>query len=270
MLLRYGWGLEPKQVCGLIAGLSPRAYRKEITRGVDELAERAARARERPMVRRPRADAQGVRRRRRRGGAASARRELTSPTAATCSDFVARLGGHLHDLGGSAAAMPTAIDGLERQYRRSPNGSARFGRSVDGAAPRRTGRRGAATRRRSIQVAVDRRAPGRRGRRALECLPRWRGLGRPGKVALACVGRGDRGDDGLRRRRRGAVRRQRRAREGRVRPRSREPRERTNRAGRPVLTDRDSLPSQVGQRRRWSRLRLAAGRAPSRRRGRRR
>ena len=38
MLLRYGWGLEPQQVCGLVKGLSPRAYRKEITRGVDELA----------------------------------------------------------------------------------------------------------------------------------------------------------------------------------------------------------------------------------------
>ena len=40
MLLRYGWGLEPSQVCGLVKGLSPRAYRKEITRGVDEVTER--------------------------------------------------------------------------------------------------------------------------------------------------------------------------------------------------------------------------------------
>ena len=39
IFLRYGWGLEPRQVCGLIKGLSPRAYRKEITRGVDELTE---------------------------------------------------------------------------------------------------------------------------------------------------------------------------------------------------------------------------------------
>ena len=37
MLLRYGWGLEPSQVCALIAGSPPRAYRKEVTRGVDEL-----------------------------------------------------------------------------------------------------------------------------------------------------------------------------------------------------------------------------------------
>ena len=40
MLLRYGWGLEPRQICGLVKGLSPRAYRKEITRGVDELTEK--------------------------------------------------------------------------------------------------------------------------------------------------------------------------------------------------------------------------------------
>jgi len=37
MLLRYGWGLSPREVCALVPGLSPRAYRKEITRGVEEL-----------------------------------------------------------------------------------------------------------------------------------------------------------------------------------------------------------------------------------------
>src|SRR4029077_9315700 len=40
MLLRYGWGLEPKEICNLVANLSPRAYRKEISRGVDELTEK--------------------------------------------------------------------------------------------------------------------------------------------------------------------------------------------------------------------------------------
>ncbi len=40
MLLRYGWGLEPSEVCRLIDGLSPRAYRKEITRGVEEMIAR--------------------------------------------------------------------------------------------------------------------------------------------------------------------------------------------------------------------------------------
>lgn len=38
MLLRYGWGLKPEQVCERISGLSPRAYRHEISRGVEQLA----------------------------------------------------------------------------------------------------------------------------------------------------------------------------------------------------------------------------------------
>jgi RNA polymerase sigma factor (sigma-70 family) len=37
MLLRYGWGLSPREVCALVPGLSPRAYRKEVTRGVEDL-----------------------------------------------------------------------------------------------------------------------------------------------------------------------------------------------------------------------------------------
>lgn len=40
MLLRYGWGLSPEEVCCLIKGLSRRAYRKEISRGVEQLIER--------------------------------------------------------------------------------------------------------------------------------------------------------------------------------------------------------------------------------------
>lgn len=40
MLLRYGWGLSPDEVCALISGLSRRAYRKEVTRGVEQLIER--------------------------------------------------------------------------------------------------------------------------------------------------------------------------------------------------------------------------------------
>jgi DNA-directed RNA polymerase specialized sigma24 family protein len=40
MLLRYGWGLEPKEICRLVDGLSPRAYRKEITRGVEQMIDR--------------------------------------------------------------------------------------------------------------------------------------------------------------------------------------------------------------------------------------
>ena len=40
MLLRYGWGLSPEEVCSLVSGLSRRAYRKEVTRGVEQLIDR--------------------------------------------------------------------------------------------------------------------------------------------------------------------------------------------------------------------------------------
>ncbi len=111
MLLRYGWGLEPKQVCGLIGGLSPRAYRKEVTKGVDELVEkmrvfdRGEWCADREPVLRAYAsglaDADQVR---------QAKAHLSH--CRDCGDFVARLQGHLHDLG-AAAAMPGAIDGLD-------------------------------------------------------------------------------------------------------------------------------------------------------------
>ena len=116
MLLRYGWGLEPSQVCGLIKGLSPRAYRKEITRGVDELTERM-RAVERgswcadrePVLK---AFAAGLaddeQERQARAHLAHCRH---------CAEFVGRLTGHLHDLGGAVASVG-AID-AHRQPRRA-------------------------------------------------------------------------------------------------------------------------------------------------------
>ena len=103
MLLRYGWGLEPAQVCGLVKGLSPRAYRKEITRGVDELTEKMRCGGAGSLVRRSRAAAEGV-----AAGLARADEERQARAHLAhcrhCSEFVARLSGHLHDLGGGAAA----------------------------------------------------------------------------------------------------------------------------------------------------------------------
>jgi DNA-directed RNA polymerase specialized sigma24 family protein len=40
LMFRYAWGLKPEEVCGLVDGLSHRAYRKEITRGVNEVVEK--------------------------------------------------------------------------------------------------------------------------------------------------------------------------------------------------------------------------------------
>jgi RNA polymerase sigma factor (sigma-70 family) len=110
MLLRYGWGLEPKQVCGLVKGLSPRAYRKEITRGVDELAAKLRRVESgewcsdrEPLLK---AYASGLADEEQRR---QAQQHLSH--CRHCTDFVGKLSGNLHDIG-SAAAIPTAADAI--------------------------------------------------------------------------------------------------------------------------------------------------------------
>src|SRR5919106_684644 len=111
MLLRYGWGLEPKQVCELVKGLSPRAYRKEITRGIDDLTEcmrkleRGDWCSDREAVLKVYAsglaDAEQLR---------QAQAHLSH--CHECSEFVGRLTGHLHDLG-AGLALPAAVDGID-------------------------------------------------------------------------------------------------------------------------------------------------------------
>jgi hypothetical protein len=110
MLLRYGWGLDPKQVCDLVANLSPRAYRKEISRGVDELTEkmRAVERGEWCEDREPILKAYVA-------GLASADEERQAKAhlahCHACTGFVARLSGHLHDLATPLAATAT-LEGL--------------------------------------------------------------------------------------------------------------------------------------------------------------
>src|SRR3954469_12511880 len=110
MMLRYGWGLEPHQVCGLVKGLSPRAYRKEITRGVDELTSklRLVQSGEWCADREPllKASAAGIADEEQRR---QAQQHLTH--CRHCTDFVGRLTGHLHDIG-SAAAIPSAAEAV--------------------------------------------------------------------------------------------------------------------------------------------------------------
>ena len=109
MLLRYGWGLAPREVCALVSGLSPRAYRKEITRGVEQLIERFAdlesgawcRSRQ-PLLRDYIAGTSDDEERRQAEHHLAHCRE--------CSEFASRLTGRLHDAGsslalGSAAAL---------------------------------------------------------------------------------------------------------------------------------------------------------------------
>src|SRR3954453_11673115 len=110
MLLRYGCGLEPSQVCALVTGLSPRAYRKEITRGVDELTEKlrlvergAWCADREPLLK---AFAAGL-------SSEEEARQVKHHLSRCrdCSELVGRLSGHLHDLGG-ALTMPAALEGV--------------------------------------------------------------------------------------------------------------------------------------------------------------
>ena len=107
MLLRYGWGMSPKEVCALVSGLSPRAYRKEITRGVEQLIDRLKQvesgewceSRE-PILRDYVAGTAGE----------DAERQALQHVqhCRACADLVARLSSHLHDLGGAVALASVA------------------------------------------------------------------------------------------------------------------------------------------------------------------
>ncbi len=107
MMLRYGWGLEPSQVCGLVKGLSPRAYRKEITRGVDELTRRMRMVEEgewcadrEPLLKAYAAGLANVEEHR------QARHHLAN--CRRCSEFVGRLTDHLYGIG-SGVVLPLTL-----------------------------------------------------------------------------------------------------------------------------------------------------------------
>jgi RNA polymerase sigma factor (sigma-70 family) len=110
MLLRYGWGLDPEQVCGLVKGLSHRAYRKEITRGVDEIATklRLVESGQWCSDREPllKAYAAGL-------ADAEQRRQAQQHLSHCrhCCDFVGKLAGQLHDMG-TAVAIPSAAGAI--------------------------------------------------------------------------------------------------------------------------------------------------------------
>ncbi len=183
MLLRYGWGLEPSQVCGLIKGLSPRAYRKEITRGVDELTERM-RAVERgswctdrePVLKVFAAGLADVDQER------QARAHLAH--CRHCSEFVGRLSGHLHDLGGAVAAAE-AVDGIDGHLalgdRLADLGDRAIGLVSKGGSVAGDGAVG------QLASAGGARGAGAAGAGVLAKLA---GIGTAGKIALACAGGG--------------------------------------------------------------------------------
>ena len=114
MLLRYGWGLDPAEVCSAVKGLSARAYRKEITRGVDEVTARMKLVEEgrwceerEPLLK---SYAAGL-----AGPEEIRQAEMHLGHCRSCSEFVGKLTGHLHDLGG-ALLLPGALDGADRHF----------------------------------------------------------------------------------------------------------------------------------------------------------
>lgn len=184
MLLRYGWGLEPKQVCGLIQGLSPRAYRKEITRGVDQLTERmrAMDAGEWCSEREPilKSYAAGLAQ---DDEARQAKAHLAH--CRQCADFVARLRGHLHDLG-SSMVLAGAVDGIDGKLSIAER-MADLGDRARETASALVGRGGVDELGPSIATTGGAKGAGAAGAGVLAKLA---GIGTAGKLAVACLGGG--------------------------------------------------------------------------------
>lgn len=179
MLLRYGWGLEPSEVCSMVEGLSPRAYRKEVTRGVDELTERIKLVedgrwcQEREPVLKAYAS-----------GLASQDQTLQAQHhmshCRSCTEFVGKLTGHLHDVG-SALLLPGALE--------AANGHAGLlGKLRDAGENVRESAAGTLSRSdptESVAVVTGARGAGVAGAGAVAKLS---GLGGGAKAALVCLG----------------------------------------------------------------------------------
>jgi RNA polymerase sigma factor (sigma-70 family) len=184
MLLRYGWGLEPKQVCELIKGLSPRAYRKEITRGIDDLTECMRKLERGDWC----ADREAVLKAYASGLAdAEQRRQAKAHMSHCheCSDFVGRLSGHLHDLG-SGVGLPAAIDGLDGHVSLADRLSDLGERARDSAGSLLS-RGGTESAQEGLGSVVG--SGGARGAGAAGAgvLAKVAGIGTAGKVAVACL-----------------------------------------------------------------------------------
>ena len=181
MLLRYGWGLEPGEVCGMVEGLSPRAYRKEITRGIDELTAKIKLVEEgrwcaerEPLLKTYAsglADKEQV---------LQAEHHLAHCRA--CHEFVGKLTGHLHDMGG-ALLLPEALEVID------PHATLveRIGGVADRAREAVTGAASRPETADAIGAVTTARGAGAAGAGVAAKLA---GLGSAGKVALACFGGG--------------------------------------------------------------------------------
>jgi RNA polymerase sigma factor (sigma-70 family) len=186
LMLRYGWGLEPKQVCALIDGLSPRAYRKEITRGVDQLAERMRLLEDGRWC----ADREPILKVFAAGLADDEQTRQAKHHLAhcrQCADFVSRLAGHLHDLGGSfalPAVADLAADGRLSLPGRIADATDRVRESATGVFARGTDSASDAG---AIAPPIAPRGAGAAGAGALAKIV---GLDFAGKAVVACLGGG--------------------------------------------------------------------------------
>ena len=192
LALRYGWGLEPQEICGVVDDLSPRAYRREITRGVKELDEKLTEVESGDWC-----ESRAPILRAFVGGVATDEqaRQASSHLAhcRSCADYAGKLSRALHDASGAlvwtgtAAAIggprtgltDVAVDGLEsigaagtRIKERLPWFGADPGVELSAA-----------------QLASSGGAKGA-GAAGAGVLAQLAGLGVVGKAALACVGTG--------------------------------------------------------------------------------
>jgi RNA polymerase sigma factor (sigma-70 family) len=187
MLLRYGWGLEPKQVCNLVANLSPRAYRKEISRGVDELTEkmRAVESGEWCLDREPVLKAYVA-------GLANSDEERQAKAhlahCRSCADFVAGLMGHLHEFGGAAGAA-VALEALHHHVSLGDRAVAGLDRTRETVAGLFGRRDPADVGELAGSVATSGAARGS-GAAGAGLLAQLAGAGAAGKAALVCLGGG--------------------------------------------------------------------------------
>ncbi len=188
ILLRYGWGLQPRQVCSLVEGLSPRAYRKEITRGVDELTEKLRRVESgdwctdrEPILK---AYAAGL-----ANPDQQRQAEQHLSHCRRCGEFVGKLHGHLHDVG-SSIAVPAAADAIDggRLGLAERLGDAMH-RARD-AAVHTLGTRGGDGASDAAQVVSGSGTARGAGAAGTGALAKLAGIGTAGKLATVCLGGG--------------------------------------------------------------------------------
>lgn len=183
MLLRYGWGLNPDEVCALITGLSRRAYRKEVTRGVEQLIERLGqvesgewcRSRE-PMLRDYIAGTADDETRR--------QIEQHFRHCRACAELAGKLRVELNDLGGVIAIGATAglIGGVQASLADRVSGLLQGGREAAGVAAERV----------ETTVGTVATSGGVRGAGATGAgvAAKLASTGGAAKVVLACIGAG--------------------------------------------------------------------------------